>query len=128
MFSQTHPFASKEIPEGNLFTRIHGSDIRVIQPDEVEVFELIVPYDHAKISCAEIVHSIKSKVNFEVFHPTHGKLNQFGFDVNVGEVYKRESPYDADLFKDLIVKVSVKNEQGSAQSFAVNFILHEVRK
>jgi hypothetical protein len=121
------PFADKTYQGNSLFMRIHG-----IAPVEIgagldHAFEYTVTYPQCKITCAEIINDVQGSCDFEVHHPIAGKLNQFGFNVNVGNVYKRESAYDADLFQGLIVKIKVKNETSSAKVFAVNVILHEVR-
>jgi hypothetical protein len=127
MFSINSPFASKEIPEGKLFTRVHGVAPVDIESNQTHVFEFVVPYLSCKMTCAEIVSDVTHQTSFEVHHPHVGKLNQFGFDVNMGlNIYKRQSDYDADVFQGLILKIPVKNISGQTKKFGVNIILHEV--
>jgi len=127
MFSINSPFASKELPEGKLFTRVHGLEPIVIDDNETHIFEFVIPYNVCKMTCAEIVAGVTHTTSFEVHHSLAGKLNQFGFDVCMGEnVYKRESSYDADIIQGLILKIPVTNKSGASKKFGVNIILHEV--
>lgn len=128
MFSINSPFASKEIPGGSLFTRVHGIAPALIAANTEHEFSFTVPYTHAKLTCVEIIEDASAISNLTVNHPLAGELNQFGFDVNIGKnVYKRESAYDADLFQGLILKIKVKNETAESKKFGVNIILHEVK-
>ena len=122
------PFASKVLPAGqSIFTRVHGIAAVDIQDDATHIFEFTIPYVSCKMTCAEIVADVTHATSFEVHHPQAGKLNQFGFDVNMGsQIYKRESSYDADLPQGLILKIPVTNKSGVTKKFGVNIILHEV--
>ena len=127
MYNIPSPFAAKDVPEGRLFSRVHGIAPQDIAPDETFIFEFVVPYSICKMTCAEIVSNVTHQTSFEVHHPQAGKLNQFGFDVNMGQqVYKRESSYDADVFAGLILKIPVKNISGETKKFGVNIVLHEI--
>jgi hypothetical protein len=125
---ETRPFSSKVVYDGRLFTRVHGIEKQEIASGNSFIFQFTIPYDHCKLTCVEIVEDIISVSNLEIHHSLAGKLNQFGYSVNTGKtIYKRESNYDADLFKDLIVKIEVQNSSGVSKWFGVNLVLHEVR-
>jgi hypothetical protein len=127
MFSINSPFTSKELPDGRLFTRVHGLDPVVIDDNTTHIFEFTIPYTHCKMTCAEIIADVTHTTSFEVHHPQAGKLNQFGYDVCMGlQIYKRESSYDADVFQGLILKIPVTNKSGVSKKFGVNIVLHEV--
>ena len=124
----TYPFGDKKFQGKNLFMRVTGLDPQEIDANQEHVFTYDIPYTHCKITCAEIVKDVSHQADLEVHHPTLGMLNRFGKDVCMGEVYKRESYYDADLFEGLQVKVRVKNKSSNTIKFGVNLILHEVKE
>ena len=54
-------------------------------------------------------------------------LNQFGFNVVVSELlYSDKSDYDADLIKDMKVKLVYKNDTNASKEVGVNITFHEV--
>lgn len=131
----TEPFTSKVLSDGRkLYKRTHGVQ-KVLSSEDSDYIELIVPYTMAKINAIEIIGAeIGNKADFTVYDTLTGAisgvpnytLNQFGFNVNLRPVYhKEESSYDADVFKDMRLVVTIKG--GSNLLIGVNFILHEVK-
>jgi hypothetical protein len=139
------PFASKAIPEGKLFKRVHGTSGSIGAGQTVSI-DLVVAYDQVKFSGAEIFGcDLGDIVNFTVHDtPTNSisgldvgtyganiQLNQFGFNVEMPPAsigtYKNTSEYDADLFKNMILRCTYTNNGGSTKYIGVNFELHEVK-
>jgi hypothetical protein len=53
-------------------------------------------------------------------------LNQFGFDINLPDgYYVRESHYDADLIKDLVIRVEFTAIE--ARNVGINYSIHELK-
>lgn len=127
------PFADKFLGGMRIYRRVHGIQASLSQGENTVVWS--VPYDWAKITCVEIVGGeCLDYASLFVLDSSTGivsgipnfTLNQFGFNVNVSAgFYESRSKYDADLYKDLQLKV-VYNSL-SAKTIGINFILDEVK-
>jgi hypothetical protein len=134
--ASNYPFASKVLANGKkLYTRVHGVSASVSgAPDNID---FVVPYNNCKLTGIEIVGgNLGDTCNLKILDTPTGTisgvpdyvLNQFGFDVNVGkDYYKRESSYDADLIKDLKIRVEYDSAATLPIPVYINFILHEVK-
>ena len=131
------PMASKTLATGEkLFKRVHG----VKKPStEVVVGENIIlwpcPYNWVKFIAIEFIGSDNGdSASLEILdkaaNPLYGipnlKLNQFGFAVNLPkDFYKHESEFDADLYKDLQVKIIYHSI--TQKDIKVNLVMNEVK-
>ena len=134
--SSNQPFADKVLPNGKkLYTRVHGVSASVSgTPDNID---FVIPYDNCKLTGIEILNGLVGDTcNLKVLDTPTGTisgvanymLNQFGFDVNVNkDFYKRESAYDADLRKDMKIRIEYESIAALPANVFVNFILHEVK-
>jgi len=131
------PFCSKELADGKkLYRRKHGYSLSCPANTNSDLI-VSVPYDAAKINEIEIINlPIGTKIDFSILDTPSGTisgqpnylLNQFGFDVRAADsFYKDHSPYDADVIRDLQLKVTVKNETSDAFDCYVNIVFHEVK-
>jgi hypothetical protein len=126
---RVHPLQANVLPngEGTLYKKIHGLKANVAA-GATHTFSFSIPYDDCFFTGAEIVHDVKDVCDFTVDHPQAGLLEQYGFDVNIGVIeYVREGGYGAHLFKDLILKCVVTNNDSVAKDIGVNFLLDEIR-
>jgi hypothetical protein len=132
----TQPFASKQLCSGKkLFRRCHGIVVSLPANDSVSG-EIVIPYNQCKINKVEVVWAPEGvTANLEVYDTPTGtlsgypnvKLNQFGFNVAIAkDFHADESQYDADLIKDLKVKVTLTNSTDVAKNVGINFFLHEL--
>lgn len=140
------PFASKEMPDGKrLYRRIHGVEIAIAANAETE-YTFTVPYVFCKVTGAKIVWAFEGlKADFkiydnascsmqiaagvpEAYRVPNAMLNQFGFDVNIAkDFHSDDSPYDADLYQDMKIKMIFKNSTATAKTIGINIVLHEVK-
>lgn len=132
------PFAAKVLPDGKkLYTRVHGVSSSVAgAPDNID---FLVPYNNCKLTGLEIINGeLGDKVNLKILDTPTGTisgtpyavLNQFGYNVCIASnYYERESPYDADLIKDLTIRLEYDaiNTDLLPKTVYVNFVLHEVK-
>lgn len=141
------PFSEKAVLEGKLFRRKHGfkfsNDIPVGQ---VGSFDLVVPYDKVKINELEITNAVDGdELDLIVLDTPQGHiqqsmgvppanvvpnapLNQFGFGVQLSEgLYRDKSDYDADLIKDMVVRLVYKNNGQVVTKPRGNITWHEVK-
>ncbi|MDX1373361.1 MAG: hypothetical protein R3321_12880, partial [Nitrososphaeraceae archaeon] len=97
-----------------------------------------IPLTSCKITGIEIINGeIGDSVTFQVLDTIDGTvttipnfvLNEFGTNVNVAEkLYKHKSPYDADLFAGLQLKLIYDAVNTiAAKTIGINFILDEVK-
>ena len=135
---KTQPFSSKILPDGKkLNGRLHGiSGVVSTSPGNID---FVVPYDNCKITGVEIIGGeLGDKVNFKIFDTPTGLisgvpdllLNQFGIDVNItSSLYKRDFAYDADLIKDLKLRIeyTTANLNLLPKNIHINFVIHEVK-
>jgi hypothetical protein len=127
------PFASKTVGSKKLFKRIHG----VMTDCVVGVNEIIfnIPYNAVKITGIEMIGgSVGDRCSLIVLDTPTGAistvpnypLNQFGFDVCISQgAYSYQSEYDADLIKDMKLKVIYTSTV--VAPIGLNFILNEVK-
>lgn len=130
---QSLPFASKKMNGKSLYKRIHGISCDV----EIGANEILftVPYNLCKITGIEFLNgSHGDSCSLEVLDTATGlitgipnqKLNQFGFSVYVAHgFYEHKSEYDADLYKDLQLKIIYTSIED--KNIAMNFILNELK-
>lgn len=139
------PFSSKAVKEGKIFRRLHGVVSALLASGDSTV-ELVIPYDKAKITGVELLWFPEGvTTDMEVFDTPTGaiqlaagvppesvvpnkKLNQFGFTAGIGKDFHKDvSEYDADLIKDMKIKLTFHNSSTTAKNVCTNFLLHEVR-
>lgn len=131
------PFSSKQLPDGKkLFRRVHGFKMQLVASGNA-TYDFLIPYDECKINEAEIIGCPEGVTcDFKVLDTPSGllttvpnyALNQFAFDINVAkDYYKDHSPYDADLIKDMQIRVILKNSTASTAWVGVNIVIHEVK-
>lgn len=131
--SQTLPFSSKKLGNQKIFMRVNGTSGSV--SSNASNIDFTVPYDFCKITGIEIINAEFGDVaNFRVLDTPSGtisgfsnvQLNEFGTSVNITEkFYRFESSYDADLIKDMTLRVNYTSI--SSKTVYINFILHEVK-
>lgn len=133
---KTQPFSDKILPDGKkIFIRVHGLSASVSgAPDNID---FSIPYDLCKLTGIEILNGLAGDTcNLKVLDTPTGTisgvanavLNQFGFEVNVAkDFYKRESSYDADLIKDMKVRIEYDSIATLPVMVYANLILHEIK-
>lgn len=131
-----YPFAEKKTPEGyKLFQRTTGVSQSCTGSATTNI-DFVIPYDYAKIDGASVINSEAGDyVNFKVYDTPTGtlsgvpnmQLNQFAFNVQLPkDFYLCKSAYDADLIKDMKIRVEYYNA-GSTKTIGINYYMHEVR-
>lgn len=130
------PFADKTVQEGKLFRRKHGLGSKTVQPGNFATLELVIPYNQAKLTEAEIIGCVAhDTVDLKVYDNDVGtisgyanvQLNQFGFSVVVPDgMYRDKSDYDADMIHGLRVEITYTNKGSEAVKIGANITLHEV--
>lgn len=132
-----NPFADKILPNGKkLYRRKHGKR-QSIPGNGSGKIQFVVPYAVAKIDEVEIVNcSATDTCHLKVLDNDAGTfstvpnylLNQFGFDVNLSDIYYTDtSNYDAELYQSMVVEIEYFNNEAEAKDIGVNFVLHEVK-
>ena len=130
------PFATKVLKNGTkLFRRKHGKK-ETIQANTSKDIIFINPYNSAKVNKLEIIDAnALDRIDLQVLDTPSGTistipnymLNQFGFDVVVADlIYSDKSDYDADLIKDMQVKITYHNDSNIDKEVGFNIIFHEV--
>lgn len=139
-------FDAKELPNGKkLFRRSHGITTLMIANGETTV-DFVIPYNACKMNKMEIFWLPEEvKLDLKVLDTPSGtiqasfgvseedrvpnlEVNQFGFNVNAAkDYYVDESKYDADLIKDMVVRIVLKNSTEISKTVGINLILHEVK-
>lgn len=127
------PFSQKTANGMKLYTRATGVSHAVVVG--ANVLDFVVPFNTVKFNGLEIVNGkAGEKVSLKILDTPAGaisgvpnyELNQFGFDVNLPDgFYSRESNYDADLIKDL--KVRIEFTAIEARNVGVNYLIHELK-
>lgn len=133
----THsPFTKKQLGTKKLFKRVHGITASV--QNSPDTIDFSVPYNECKITEIEIIGGgIGDKCDLYVMDTPTGtisgvndaELNQFGHSVNIAkDYYSHSSSYDADLIKDMKVRVvyDAKDEL-LPKTIGINIILHELK-
>lgn len=125
---QLNPLASNHLPDGRtMFTKVHGVN-DTFAAGETKTLEFTIPYPQCFFTGAEVIHNVQSVANMEVAHPANGTIEQYGYNVNQGEIqYTRESKYGAELQAGLVLKCEVKNNSSSTMVIGVNFLLIDLR-
>lgn len=135
--SASQPFTDKILENGcKLFRRKHGLRKNCVKDSNTD-FDFIVPYDLAKINEIEVVDGFSGDcLDLKVLDDPTGTistipdymLNQFGFDVEIPDGFYRDiSSYDADVIKDMKIKVIYKNKDTvNDRSIGINIVYHEV--
>ena len=139
-------FSTNKLHDGRkLYRRKHG--ISKLCPGDTETsIDMLVPYANCKIDEVEIIGCESSDVvDFLVLDTADGliqqsmgvpleyitpflSLNQFGFDVNISDMYYSDSSnYEADLIYGLTVRMVYKNKTSSDKQIGANFVLHEAK-
>lgn len=135
-YYQREPFASKKLSSGkSLFRRKHGKKETIISGEEKDII-FDVPYGNCKINKLEVIDAnALDRIDLMVLDTPTGSissvpnymLNQFGFDVIVSDLlYSDKSDYDADLIKDMQIKIVYKNDGDQDKTVGFNIIFHEV--
>lgn len=130
------PFAAKVLKNGKkLYRRKHGYLLDTIANSSTTL-TIPVPYNECKINKIEIIDANSlDQIDLQVLDTPTGTLstipnymlNQFGFDVVVSDfLYSDKSDYDADLVKDMQLKITYKNNTTSNKKVGFNVIFHEV--
>ena len=132
------PFKSKATANGSLYRRKHGFIFAApILAGESATLDLVVPYNMVKINELEFVDCNKGDAIDMVVHDTptgtlstfpNAPLNQFGFNAYLSDApYKDVSEYDADLIKDMVIKITYKNNSAEAITPKGNITWHEIK-
>lgn len=129
------PFASKSLKDGKLFRRLHGVTANLAASGDTTV-EYSVPYSRCKITGIQIVWAPEGvTVDLEVLDTPSGaissvpnlKLNQFGFNAPISEGFHKDvSSYDADLIKDMKIRLTFHNSSQTSKLIGIGLILHEI--
>lgn len=121
------PIDSNVLPTGETFyTKIHGVKA-TFGIGETRTLELTLPYNDCMFMGAEVVYNIHAITPMELYHPQAGLVEQYGFDVNIGDSYSQVSKYGARLPAGLILKCPITNTSGVVKDIGVNFVIYELR-
>jgi len=128
------PFCSKSLANGKkVFTRSTGKTFGLVVGSNN--LDFTVAFTEVKFSGIEIDNAMVGEyVTLQILDTDTGTvsgtpnlvLNQFGDCVNLPNgFYRRESPYDADLFVGL--KIRVIYYATEARTIGINYSLHELK-
>lgn len=113
-----------------IYNKVHGQHANVAA-NSSHTFTFTIPYALCKMTGIEIVYNVVGDANLKVKVPDGqgGYIleEQYGHDVNYGDVYIRESGYAATLQAGIELECVVKNDEAVEKVMGVNFILHELR-
>jgi hypothetical protein len=128
MRAQATPFAANVTDDDKvLYLKIHGFKVTVPALGQEEVL-FTIPYTEAFLQGAEIFSNVLCQTDLSVKHPVAGVIEQYGYDVVVGEIkYKRQAQYASRLPQGLQISAVLKNTEDTEQEMGVNFVLHELR-
>lgn len=132
------PFKAKATELGSLFRRKHGFKFDApILAGQSATIDLVVPYNYVKINELELIECNKGDAIDMIVHDTptgaisgypNVALNQFGFNVYITDGhYKDVSDYDADLIKDMVIKITYKNNSLEPITPMGNITWHEIK-
>lgn len=139
IYQANNPFAGKTIGKYKIFQRVHGFTLSFAISEATKTASFTIPYPICKITGVEIVDPVSGDIcDFKVHDDDAGTysgisdymLNQFGYSVNMpdGQLYKRDSNYDADLFYGMKIKIPFTRLDDSAvRTVRFNAILHELK-
>jgi hypothetical protein len=128
------PFASKTLQNGKkLYARTTGFQAALTAGANVITYTAIYPW--AKVIGIEVINcEALDTANLKVIDTATGtystipnyQLNQFAFSVNFPkDFYQRISPFDADLYVGMIIKIEYTSV--SAKTVGFNLIMSEVK-
>lgn len=126
-------FSAKTVGTKKLYSRSTGAKYTVVVG--ANTLDFVVPYNEVKFNGLQICNGkVGESVNLKVLDTPTGtisgvpdyQLNQFGYSVNMPDgFYQRESAYDADLIKDL--KIRMEYTATEARYLYVNYLIHELK-
>lgn len=126
-------FADKFFRGMRIYRRLHGIQATLVQGSNTIIWS--VPYNWAKITSVQIIggETLDFASLIVLDSPTgtisgipNFTLNQFGFSANISAgFFESKSKYDADLYKDLQIKIEYNSV--SAKTVGFNFVLDEVK-
>lgn len=126
-------FAAKKIGSKKLYTRAYGKTFSLSVG--TNNLDFSIPFDEVKFNGIEIDKAkAGEKVSLKILDTPQGLisgqanyvLNQFGYDINLPDgFYRRMSDYDADLIKDLQVRIIY--EATEARTIGINYMIHELK-
>jgi hypothetical protein len=130
------PFNSKELPDGKkLFRKKHGYTF-TLNPSGDTVLSIINPYGRAKIMDAVFlwfpegctyVFKIKDTSTGTYSTVPNYVLGQHSFGVAIAkDFYHDKSPYDADIYLNMVLEVTITNLTDVTKTVAINVPFHEV--
>ena len=135
--TRVFPFKSKITKHGKMYRRKHGFISENVLGGETIIIDLPVPYNNVKINEIEFINCVDGDTcNLQVLDTPAGllstipnyMLNQFGFDVQLPNgPFKDYSDYDADLIKDMSVRLIYTNNTLETKQVKGNIIWHEVK-
>ena len=124
-------FNSNVFDGKQLHQKVHGVKATVAAGAEA-VLCFKVPYDLCYLTGAEIITDVTSTVNLSANIPDGlgGSTvhEQYGYDVNVGQVYTRDSGYAAQIPLGIQLECTVTNTSAVSKEMGVNFIIHDARE
>ena len=130
-------FASKTIQVGNVTKNLFARNTGFQQALSVgaNTVNYTATYNWVKFIGAEVINcEALDAINFEVYDTAAGtysgyanaKLNQFGYTVNMPkDYYVRLSPYDADLYIGMIIRITYTSL--TAKTVGFNLMMNEVK-
>jgi hypothetical protein len=131
------PFKSKITKYGKMYRRKHGFVSEDVAAGDTVTIDLPVPYNNVKINEIEFINCLDGDTcNLQVLDTPTGTfstipncmLNQFGFEVQLPNgPFKDHSDYDADLIKDMDVRLIYTNNSTVTRKVRGNIVWHEVK-
>lgn len=128
-----NPFASKSYGTKKLYARNTGKQFTLTAGSNDLVYTATFPW--VKFSALECIGGeIGDYGELRVYDNASGTysgvanalLNQFGYTLNIAkDFYKRESPFDADLYIGMVLKITYYSI--SNKTIGINYIMNEVK-
>lgn len=135
--ASTPAFAAKTVMVNGVLKSLYARNTGFQQAlaSGANVVEHTIGYPWVKLIGAEVVGSeVLDTISFKVYDTAAGTysgvpnklLNQFGFTVNLpAGYYRREAPYDADLYAGMVLKLEYNSV--SAKTVGFNLVMNEVK-
>jgi len=127
------PFASKVYGSKKLFARNTGKQFTVTTGANDLLYTATFPW--VKFSGLECIGGealdygelrVYDNASGTYSGVANALLNQFGYTLNIGPgFYKRESPFDADLYAGMVLKITYTSI--SDKTIGINYIMNEVK-
>lgn len=131
--SQQPVFSAKTIGSKKLFSRTTGKIFALSVG--LNTLDYTITFNEVKFNGLELDKcKFGEKITLKILDTNSGlksgvpnyTLNTFGFDVNLPDgFYRRISDYDADLVKDLIIRIEYTATE--ARNIGINYMLHELK-